>query len=193
LDSLLRRRAVVVRHQGALRQSLRDDPLTSKLLTKVLAPLERALQSLDKAISKAAERIDGSKQALRSITSVPGLGALNGAALLSLFTRLADARADAVVAFTGLDPRPMESGNKRGVRRLSKRGPAEVRRLLFNAASSASRTAAWRSVYERELAKGLSRTAALVILARKLVRVAFSLFKSQATFDPNYGKEPTMA
>lgn len=193
LDSLLRRRAVLVRHQGALRQSLGDDPLTCKLLAKMLVPLERALQTLDKAIAKAAQRIDGSKQALRSITSVPGLGALNGAALLSLFTRLAGARADAVVAFTGLDPRPMDSGNKRGVRKLSKRGPSELRRLLFNAARSACRTSAWRSVYERELAKGLPRTAALVVLARKLVRVAFSLFKSQETFDPNHGQEAKMA
>jgi transposase len=189
LDSLLRRRAALVRHQGALRQSMGDDPLTSKLLPQVMAPIDKVLKALDKALAKAAQRIEGSKQALQSITSVPGLGALNGAALLSLFTRLSDARADAVVAFTGLDPRPMDSGTKRGVRKLSKRGPAELRRLLYNAASSASRTAAWRGVYERELAKGLPRTAALVVLARKLVRVAFSLFKSQTTFDPNYGQE----
>ena len=193
LDSLLRRRAALVRHQGALRQSMGDDPLTSKLLPQVMAPIDKVLQALNKAIAKATQRIEGSKQALRSITSVPGLGALNGAALLSLFTRLADARADAVVAFTGLDPRPMDSGNKRGVRKLSKRGPAELRRLLYNAASSASRTAAWRGIYERELAKGLPRTAALVALARKLVRVAFSLFKSQTTFDPNHGQELKIA
>jgi transposase len=45
----------------------------------------------------------------------------------------------------------------------------------------------------RELAKGLPRTAALVALARKLVRVAFSLFKSQTTFDPNHGQELKIA
>ena len=144
---------------------------------------------MDRAIAKAGQRIEGSAQALRSITSVPGLGALNGAALLSLFTRLKCASADAVVAFTGLDPRPMDSGNKRGVRRLSKRGPAELRRLLFNGARAACRAACWRDVYERELAKGLPRTAALVVLARKLVRVAFSLFKSQTTFDPNFRQQ----
>jgi transposase len=193
LDSLLRKRAAVVRHQGALRQSLGDDPLTNKLLPGLMTPIDKMLKALDKAIAKAAKRIDGSEQALRSITSVPGLGPLNGAALLSLFTRLSDAGADAVVAFTGLDPRPMDSGNKRGVRKLSKRGPAELRRLLFNGARAACATAAWRGCYERELAKGLSRTAALVVLARKLVRVAFSLFKSQSTFDPNHGKDLTPA
>lgn len=193
LDSLLRKRAVVARCQAALRQSLRDDATSSKLLPALMAQIDKTLKALDKAIAKAAQRIDGSEQALRSIMSVPGIGPLNGAALLSLFTRLTGARADAVVAFTGLDPRPMDSGNKRGVRKLSKRGPAELRRLLFNAARSACRTPVWRPVYERELAKGLSSTAASVVLARKLVRIAFSLFKSQATFDPSYGQERTIA
>lgn len=36
------------------------------------------------------------------------------------------------------------------------------------------------------MAKGLPRTAALVVLARKLVRVAFSLFKNRTTFDPTH-------
>lgn len=190
LDSLLRKRAVVVRSLAALRQSLGDDPTGSKLLPALAAQIDKVLKALDQAVANAAKRIDGSEQALRSIMSVPGIGSLNGAALLSLFTRLTGARADAVVAFTGLDPRPMDSGNKRGVRRLSKRGPAELRRLLFNAARSASRTPAWRPIYERELAKGLPSTAAAVVLARKLVRVAFSLFKSQTTFDPNHGLGP---
>ena len=189
LDNLLRRRAAVVRHQSALRQSMRDDPLTSRMLPQVMVPLEQVLQALDKAIAKASQRIEGSAQALRSITSVPGLGALNGAALLSLFTRLKCAPADAVVAFTGLDPRPMDSGNKRGVRKLSKRGPAELRRLLFNGARAACRTSSWCGLYERELAKGLPHTAALIVLARKLVRVAFCLFKSQTTFDPNFRQQ----
>lgn len=193
LDSLLRRRAVVVRNQGALRQSLGEDAVTRKTLPALMAQFDKTLKVLDQAIAKAVERIHGSKQALRSITSVPGLGPLNGAALLSLFTRLDGARADAVVAFTGLDPRPKDSGNKRGVRKLSKRGPAELRRLLFNGAKSASATAAWRDCYARELAKGLTRTAALVILARKLLRVAFSLFKSQTTFDQNYGQQAQIA
>ncbi|MEP7156025.1 MAG: hypothetical protein ABI905_09640 [Betaproteobacteria bacterium] len=63
-------------------------------------------------------------------------------------------------------------------------GPAELRRLLYNAAMSAARTAVWKPLYQRELAKGLSTTAALNILARKLLRIAFSLFKHATNFDP---------
>ena len=78
----------------------------------------------------------------------------------------------------------MDSGNKTGVRRMSKRGPSEWRRLLFNAAMSASRTSVWSAFYQRERAKGLSRIEALNVLARRLVRVAFALFKTNSPFNP---------
>lgn len=61
---------------------------------------------------------------------------------------------------------------------------AYARKLLFNAAMSAVRTSGvWRTLYGRERAKGLPSTAALVIVGRKLVRVAFALFKSKAAYD----------
>lgn len=183
LDELLRHRATVVRHKMALRQSLEQDKTMAELLESLADPMDKALKTLDAMIRTAVLALPQGGEQLQRITSVPGLGLLTGAALLRLFMRLGPIGADSVIAFTGLDPRPMDSGNKRGVRRLSKRGPAEIRRLLYNAAMSASRTAAWRLVYERELAKGLPRTAALVVLARKLVRVAFSLFKSGCMFD----------
>jgi transposase len=184
LDQLLRHRANVVCHKMALRQSFEQDKAMQALLESLIEPMDEALKTLDAQIRAAVLALPQGGEQLRRITSVPGLGLLSGAALLRLFMRLGPVGADSVIAFTGLDPRPMDSGNKRGVRRLSKRGPAETRRLLYNAAMSASRPPAWRAVYERELAKGLPRTAALVVLARKLVRVAFSLFKSSSMFDP---------
>ena len=83
--------------------------------------------------------------------------------------------ADAFVAFTGLDPRPDDSGQHRGKRRLSKRGPAELRRLLYMAAMSAINTKTWRPLYEHYRAKGLSSTATLVILARRIARTLVNL------------------
>jgi transposase len=103
-----------------------------------------------------------------------------------LFTRVPFTSADAVVAFAGLDPRANDSGHKRGRRSLSKRGPAELRRLLYNAAMSAARTKVWKPAYEHERNKSLPSTAALVILARRLLRIAFALFKKKVNFDPSF-------
>ena len=93
-------------------------------------------------------------------------------------------RADAFVAFIGLDPRPDDSGKKTGRRRLSKRGDPELRRLLYVAAMSASRTRAWKPLYQRALARGLSRIEALVTLARHIARTAWSIYTHKTNFDP---------
>ena len=88
------------------------------------------------------------------------------------------------VAFTGLDPRPDDSGQHRGKRRLSKRGPSELRRLLYVAAMSAKKTKVWKPLFEHYRTKGLSTTAALVILARRIARTAWSMYTYNTEFDP---------
>ena len=183
LDEVLRRRAVLVKCQQQLRMSAAGCPLVLATLEPLMQEFARTLKAFDLQIRAAVAAVDADQQDFECITSVPGIGVLSGAALLGVFRRLATARADAVIAFLGLDPRPMDSGHKVGLRRLSKRGPAEWRRLLFNAAMSGAATKAWKGCYEHERAKGLSRTAALNVMARKMVRVAFSLFKNHQRFD----------
>jgi transposase len=93
---------------------------------------------------------------------------------------LIEASPDRKQSFT----RPDDSGQHRGKRRLSKRGPAELRRLLYLAAMSAVKTKTWRPLYEHDRAKGLSSTAALVILARRIARTAWSIYTYKTEFDP---------
>lgn len=183
LDDLVRRRGTLVKHQGAIEQSVADCGELRASMKPLMAQFTKLITAIDTQIAQAAADLNLDSEGFERITSVPGIGLLSGSVLLGLFRRLAERGADAVIAFLGLDPRPMDSGQKVGQRRLSKRGPAEWRRLLFNAAMSASRTKAWKPYYERERAKGLPRTAALNVLARKLVRVAFGLFKSDKYFD----------
>ena len=113
-----------------------------------------------------------------------GVGPVVGAALVNTLERVPLKSADAFVAFTGLDPRPDDSGQHRGKRRLSKRGPAELRRLLYVAAMSEPRRSTWKPLFEHYRAKGLSTTAALVILARRIARTAWSIYTYKTDFDP---------
>lgn len=184
IDTLLKRRAALVRSQGAIRQTMEYVAGLKSETRTALRAIDALLAAIDREIEQTLKKEPELQAHAARIRSIPGIGLLTGSALLNLFTRLPAARADAIVAFTGLDPRPCDSGQKRGRRRLSKRGPGELRRLLFNAAMSAARTSQWRPYYERERAKGLPTTAALVVIARRLVRTAFALFKAQAHFNP---------
>ncbi|WP_355662229.1 transposase, partial [Halomonas salifodinae] len=83
-----------------------------------------------------------------------------------------------------LDVRVRDSGTQRGRRKLTKQGDPEVRRLLYNAAMAAIRQPAWQATYQGYLVRGLKKTQALVIVARKLARIAFSLMKHEVDYCP---------
>jgi transposase len=116
--------------------------------------------------------------------TINGVGPVVSVALVNILEHIPLGSADAFVAFTGLDPRPDESGQHRGKRRLSKRGPSELRRLLYLAAMSAKKTPMWKPLFEYYRAKGLSTTACFVILARRIARTAWSMYTYRTEFDP---------
>ncbi len=64
----------------------------------------------------------------------------------------------------------------------------EIRRLLYNAAMAASRTERWKKIYLGYLARGLKKTEALTILARKLARIAFVIMQTQTAYQPQEAK-----
>jgi hypothetical protein len=49
----------------------------------------------------------------------------------------------------GNDAKALDSGQKSGRRRLSKRGPAELRWLIFLAAMAAAKTILWKPIYQQ--------------------------------------------
>lgn len=105
---------------------------------------------------------------------------------MSRLTIRAFSHSDQFVAYCGLDIRIRQSGKKSGQLGLSKQGEAELRRLLFLAAQSSLRAkgSPFKVQYERERAKGLSSTAALCAVARKIARLSWSLVTHGTTYDP---------
>lgn len=120
------------------------------------------------------------------LRSIPGVGSIVGAHLVQVLTRIAFGNTEAFVAHTGTDPRPNDSGTKQGRRRLTHHGDVSLRHMLFLAALAASKRPEWRALYEHHRAKGLASTAALVVLARKIARIAFHLFKTGETYDARH-------
>ncbi len=182
LDELIRRRHKVVVAQQSLRQSLKGMKLSG--VSKTHQAMKDLIGQIDRKLAQMIAQDPALAPIAKRLTTVVGFGPLLSASLAQALTRHPFASSDAFVAFIGYDPRPRDSGQKRGRRFLSKRGPAVMRRLLFNAAMSASKTKTWQPFYQRYRARGLPTTAALVILARKLARVAFSITKHETNFNP---------
>ena len=183
VQELLQRRARVAVWRSCLRQTLAG--------IKTLAP---AVLQLDKQFGELLCCIDREVQALLDseprlsqgsavLQSICGIGPQSAAMLAALLSRVEFANADALVAYSGLDPRPCDSGMRSGRRRLSKRGSPILRRQLYLAALAATRSKALGPIYQALRAKGFKSTQAVVILARKLLRIAWAVWKSGEPFD----------
>ena len=184
LALLQRRRATVVKHRQALQKALRTVSELASSLDETLVALDGLLTRIDQQVDELLSLQPALKAKARCLESIPGIGRQTSTQLAVLFDRVPLRGSDAAVAFIGLDPRACDSGQKRGQRRLSKRGPSELRRLLYNCAQAAAKTAVWKPYYQALRTREFSATQALVILARKLLRIAFSLWQqSDARFD----------
>ena len=185
LDRLIRRRAKLVRIKGMLKLTMNNLSGFASDVKAVLQKLDALLARLDATMATLAARAPGHRDAQPRIETIVGVGPLVGLSLTNTLERVPFRNADAFVAFIGFDPRAKDSGQKSGRRRLSKRGPAEVRRLLFNAAMAAVRTKVWKPIYDAYRTQGWSGTATLVIIARKIARAAWSIHRYQTTFNPD--------
>jgi transposase len=184
IDQLIKRRSRLVSMREGLGMSLKgmtefnaDLRATRKRFNQLIAHIDQRIQTLIEADPDRKEHVT-------QLRTINGVGALVGAALVSTLERMPLKSADAFVAFTGLDPRAQDSGQHRGRRRISKRGPAELRRLLYLAAMAARKTTTWKPLYEHYREKGLSGTESVVILARRIARMAWSMYTYKTEFDP---------
>ena len=183
MHDLLRKRQTLVETRARLEQSFdvtKSDP-------RELADIFRALASTLSALESDLQRLgrDGEQGPLyKRLLTIPGIGPAVAAHLVYYMTRWPLANANAWIACTGLDPRPNESGGRTGRRRLSKQGAPILRQMLYMAAMGLKRCRNGQPLYEELSKRDHPSTAVFNILARKLARIAWGVFKSGKEFDP---------
>jgi len=187
LQRLINRRATLIQAKTALVQSLQTLTEIRPSIKALLQQLDRVDQQIQKQMLKALQQ-QGWQADRARLMAIEGIAEITSTALIMAFHRGSFRKSDAFIAFIGLDVRTRASGKFKGHGKLSKKGSPELRRLLFLAAMTARRSPAWQDFYERQLERGKSRIQALVILARKLARVAFALLKNQTEYQPKIAK-----
>ncbi len=170
------------RREKAARQH--DTPVCESIDTMITAltgEAERLRRQIDDHIDQhpqlCADR--------RLLESIPGIGRKLARRLLALMHTHRFRRATQMAAYLGLAPRPDQSGTIERPARLSKRGDAKLRALLYFPAIVAQKhnpdvAAQWR----RLSAAGKSRMACIGAAMRKLVHIAFGVIKHQTPYTP---------
>lgn len=184
MQELLNLREQLVKQHGALRQSAREVRFKPKGLLKLQQQQQQLIKDIEARMQELKQQDALLAEHAKRLKAVVGFGPLLSTVMAHVLTRRQFDSGDAAVAYVGIDPRAKDSGKSRGRRRLTKRGPPEIRRLLHTAAMAASKSQLWRPIYQRYLDRGFAKTEVLVILARKLMRIAYSMVKNKSTFNP---------
>lgn len=190
VEQLLRARKGVVQALMSLRQRLAELPYAAAPLEAAIAGLEAQQAALDEHIAVAAKEVAPAD--VKRLRAIKGIGPVTATAVAARLAGRKFPQGDQFVAYVGLDVATFESGKRKGERGLTKQGDAELRRLFFLCAKSAVRShdSPFRAQYDRELAKGLRKTAALCVVARKLAKLCWSLVTHQDEYRPERVYEP---
>ncbi|MDH1196092.1 transposase, partial [Stenotrophomonas sp. GD03958] len=183
MHDLLRKRRALVETRARLEQSFGVSKSDPGELSDLFCALAGTLSELESELQRLGR--DGEHGALyKRLLTIPGIGPAVASHLIYYMTRWPLANANAWIACTGLDPRPNESGGRTGRRRLSKQGAPMLRQMLYMAAMGLKRCRRGQPLYDELSKRGHPSTAVFNILARKLARIAWGVFKSGRDFDP---------
>jgi transposase len=149
----------------------------------------RAYRQAEELVSVAEAKLDALGKAsagVRLLDTMPGLGPRTAEAVVA---HLDDPKrfksGKQVAAYGGLVPRQYQSGEDDRRGRISKRGPAVLRKLLVQCAWAMLRYNPWaRAVYDR-LCRGKARKKqAVVALARKVLVRCWAMLRDGAAWRP---------
>lgn len=185
LDELLAVRASLSQTLARLRQQRRELPDMAGMLEAPIRAIEETLTTIDQELAHPTSPTETHRQATE-LDRIPGVGLITSLTVASRLQAKTFPTPDAFVAYVGLDVRVRQSGRFQGRCKLTKQGDAEVRRLLFLAATASLRCKEnpFREQFDRESTKGMSKTAATCAVARKIAKLCWSLVTHGTTYDP---------
>lgn len=150
----------------------------------LLAELKKEQDRLEKRIRQHIDQHPDLLRDRRLLESIPGIGPVVSALMLSVLRSRSFHSAGQCAAFLGLVPVQHESGSSvHGPARLSKAGDATMRAKLYMAAVVAiQHNPDIKRHYQRLLKNGKSKMAALGAAMRKLVHICFGVLKHQTAY-----------
>ena len=165
---------------------------TSKLNKDLLRTLNRLIDNLDTEAQKLFNKIEvlllkeeETKNRYDAISKIPSIGQKSALYLCAFFLKYPLANAKEITALLGLDPMIKDSGTFRGKQRISKHGGQQIRNLLYLPTLCAiQHNSRIKKFYEGLTARAKTKKLAVIAAMRKLILMAFSIFKSKEEYQP---------
>jgi len=194
---LLSARSAYKKIESMLKNKLHALSYEAFLDTEVHSSLRETLDHIQMELTKIDERLqtlcaDAYSEGVKLVQTIPGIGTVTSRTLMTVmggFTTFDDAKQAA--RFIGICPSQKDSGSSvRGSRRICRSGSPELRSCLYMCALSAKRyNPDCKRQYERLRRNGKCHKLAMIAVANKLLRQAFSIVKNRTPFDKEYYKK----
>ena len=122
--------------------------------------------------------------ALRRLQTIPGVGPIVAATVLAVFSNVDRfANAKHAASYAGLVPATYHSGDREAYGRITKRGSAELRAMLCEAAHQASRPTHPLHPYFAKLCAKRGYKMATIAVAHRLARITFAMLRDGTDFE----------
>ena len=140
------------------------------------------IRTLDASLARQQKKSFATQ--IARLQTIPGVGPIVASTAIAVFSnveRFADAKHAA--SYAGLVPSTYQSGEREAHGRITKRGSAELRAMLCEAAHHASRPDHPLNPYFARLCARRGYKMAIVAVAHRLCRIIFAMLRHQSDFD----------
>ena len=180
LRDTVRLRTRLAKDRGRIALRMRAFGKPSREIASATRGLKQYILKLDRQIEEELKDIPEAK----AVRSPRGIGPLTTAGTVATLKQIPLKTADAFVAFTGLDLIVSDSGKSKNKRAISSWGDETLRSLFYMAGKTAASLPEWSDYVATLAARGMKPIQIHCAVARRLARIAFALYRSGQTFDP---------
>lgn len=154
----------------------------------ILTAFKNQIQKIEEKIIKLIESCDEYKHKNEILQSVPSIGKVAAASLISNLPELGSISNKKASALVGVAPINRDSGRYKGHRK-TKGGRKQVRTVLYMAMMSAMQcNPVFKSTYSRLVAEGKPKKLAIIACVRKMVVILNSMIRDGVMWDENHAK-----
>jgi transposase len=189
IQEMLNTHEAILRSKQSFSNQIESTGKENKEVLKTLRSLIKKLESdaaqLFEKIEKLILKDTQTKQKYDAIRTIPAIGKKSALYLLAFFMKYPTANAKELTALMGLDPVMRESGMFQGKQRISKQGGEQLRTLMYMPTLSALRfNDRIQHFYQGLTSRAKSKKLAVMAAMRKLILMAFSIYKSGENYRP---------
>ena len=189
MSDLVSRRCQLMELQTMEKNRLQIMPKNiASMIKPILTSIKTQITKIDNKLIKLIENCSEYKTKNDIIQSVPGVGKVVAASLLSNMPELGYISNKEAASLVGVAPMNRESGAFKGKRKI-RGGRHQIRTAMFMAMMSAMQcNPVFKTKYEQLVASGKPRKVAIIACVRKMLVILNSMVRDGVYWNPNIAK-----